>query len=93
MRETSRGRRRHHAVRKAVGDMAPHSCMHACAQEPRQKILDVETAVQMLHIAMPPSEPHLRPFCEFLEAQSEYRAINLDQWTGFLRFTEEVRLR
>jgi hypothetical protein len=50
----------------------------------------METAVQMLQIAMPASEAHLGPFCEFLAAQSEYRAINLDQWTGFLRFCEEA---
>ena len=63
----------------------------ACtAQEPRQKILDIETAVQMLQIAVPSSEAHLGPFCDFLTSQSEYRAINLDQWTGFLRFCEEV---
>ncbi len=59
-------------------------------QEPRQKILDIETAVQMLSIAMPPSEPHLAPFISFLQTQKEYKAINLDQWTSFQRFAEEV---
>lgn len=61
------------------------------AQEPRQKIIDIDTAVQMLPIAMPPSEPHLEPFAAFLQEQKEYKTINLDQWTGFQRFTEEVR--
>lgn len=62
-----------------------------CAQEPRQKIIDIETAVLMLSIAMPPSEPHLDPFISFLQSQKEYTAINLDQWTSFQRFAEEVR--
>ena len=60
------------------------------SQEPRQKIIDVDTACQMLQIAMPESEPHVQPFAEFLQAQKEYKAINMDQWTSFLRFTEEV---
>ena len=63
-----------------------------CAQEPRQKIIDVDTACQMLQIAMPESEPHVQPFTHFLQAQKEYKAINMDQWTSFLRFTEEVSL-
>ncbi|CAL8462542.1 g2075 [Coccomyxa elongata] len=62
-----------------------------CLTEPRQKIIDIETAVQMLSIAMPPSEPHLAPFISFLQTQKEYKAINLDQWTSFQRFAEEVK--
>lgn len=58
-------------------------------QEPRQKFIDVETAVQMLGIVMP-QEPHLEAFCSFLKHQNEYKVINADQWTGFLRFTQEV---
>lgn len=27
---------------------------------------------------------------EFLQQQTEYKGLNLDQWLGFLRFTEEV---
>lgn len=46
----------------------------------------------MLAIAMPPSEPHLAPFTSFLQAQQEYKAVNLDQWTSFQRFAEEVSL-
>ena len=33
---------------------------------------------------------HTEPFVEFLDEQTEYKTINMDQWTGFLRFTQEV---
>jgi hypothetical protein len=39
---------------------------------------------------MPPTEPHLEPFNNFLQVQKEYRAMNLDQWSSFQRFAEEV---
>ena len=60
-------------------------------QEPRQKIIDVETAAQMLQLTMP-HEPHLPGFTQFLQDQTEYKAINQDQWTSFYRFAQEVRL-
>ena len=45
--------------------------------------------MQMLGIVMP-SDP-LRPmFCEFLQQQTEYKVVNFDQWTSFLRFSQEV---
>ena len=30
------------------------------------------------------------PFTRFLSEQSEYKVLSLDQWVGFLRFTQEV---
>ena len=59
-------------------------------QEPQQKILDIETAVQMLHVVLPEGNEHLEPFCRFLKEQTEYKYMNLDQWTSFYRFSEEV---
>ena len=58
-------------------------------QEEGKKIIDVETAIQMLSVAMPSCE-HLEPFTEFLQEQTEYKTINRDQWMGFLRFTQQV---
>lgn len=58
-------------------------------QEEGKKIIDVDTAVQMLSVAMPTCK-HLEPFTEFLQEQTEYRTINRDQWMGFLRFTQQV---
>ena len=59
-------------------------------QEPQQKILDIETAVQMLHVVLPEGNEHLEPFSRFLKDQTEYKYMNLDQWTSFYRFSEEV---
>lgn len=59
-------------------------------QEPQQKILDIETAVQMLHVVLPEGNEHLEPFSRFLKEQTEYKYMNLDQWTSFYRFSMEV---
>jgi DCN1-like protein 4/5 len=61
-----------------------------CLTEPRQKIIDLDTAIQMLEVVMP-DEPHLEQFTEFLRHQTEYKAINKDQWTSFWRFAQEVK--
>ena len=60
-------------------------------QEPRQKIIDVDTAVQMLQLTMP-HDPHTPGFTQFLQAQTEYKSINQDQWTSFWRFAQEVSM-
>ena len=59
------------------------------AQEPRQKIIDIDTCVQMLSIVMT-NQAHLQPFIDFLQHQTEYKFINNDQWMGFYRFSLEV---
>ncbi|CAM6098734.1 unnamed protein product [Calypogeia fissa] len=61
-----------------------------CLTEARQKTLDLETSCQMLELVLAP-RPHLALFVEFLQEQTEYKAMNLDQWTGFLRFCDEVK--
>lgn len=58
-------------------------------QEPRQKIIDIETCIQMLSIVMT-NQAHLQPFIDFLQHQTEYKFINNDQWMGFYRFSLEV---
>ena len=55
-----------------------------------QKLIDVPTACQMLQIVMP-AEPLQPLFVDFLQAQTEYKVVNFDQWTSFLRFTQDVR--
>jgi hypothetical protein len=44
----------------------------------------------MLQIVMP-AEPLQPLFVDFLQAQTEYKVVNFDQWTSFLRFTQDVR--
>ena len=60
-------------------------------QEPRQKIIDVDTCIQMLSIVMT-NQAHLHPFIDFLKHQKEYKFITNDQWMGFYRFSLEVSL-
>ncbi|DBA81092.1 TPA: hypothetical protein ACH3X2_007066 [Trebouxia sp. C0005] len=60
-----------------------------CLTEPRQKIIDIETCIQMLSIVMT-NQAHLQPFIDFLQHQTEYKFINNDQWMGFYRFSLEV---
>uniref|UniRef100_A0A7I4D1E7 Defective in cullin neddylation protein n=1 Tax=Physcomitrium patens TaxID=3218 RepID=A0A7I4D1E7_PHYPA len=61
-----------------------------CLTEPRQKTLDLETACQMLSLVLG-SRPHVASFLRFLQEQSEYKAMNLDQWSAFLRFCDEIK--
>lgn len=61
-----------------------------CLTEVSQKLIDVDTAVTMLTIVMP-QDPLVPRFCEFLKEQTEYKVINFDQWTSFLRFSQEVK--
>ncbi|KAK9814982.1 hypothetical protein WJX73_003863 [Symbiochloris irregularis] len=68
-------------------------CVYAfkfCLTEPAQRIIDLETAAQMLSIAMAGC-PHVEPFTQFLMQQADYKTVNMDQWTGFLRFSQDVK--
>jgi hypothetical protein len=60
-----------------------------CLVEPGQKIVDVETAAQMLRLALPGGR-FVDAFCEFLQVQEEYKKMNVDQWDSFYRFSAEV---
>ena len=60
-----------------------------CLTEPLQKTLDIETAVAMLNLVLP-GAPHTAAFVQFLQEQTEYKRVTLDQWTSFLRFNEDV---
>lgn len=60
-----------------------------CLTEPRQKTLDLTTACQMLEVVLG-SQPHVASFTQFLQEQTEYKVMNLDQWTAFLRFCDEI---
>lgn len=48
-------------------------------QEPGQKIIELETAAQMLEVVLPGGR-FVQPFCTFLVEQGEYKKINADQW-------------
>lgn len=58
-------------------------------QDPGQKIVDIETVAQMLQIVLPDGR-FVEAFCQFLTEQQDYKKINSDQWSNFLRFSREV---
>eukprot|EP00249_Psilotum_nudum_P017696 c26446_g1_i2 orf=240-917(+) len=60
-----------------------------CLTEPRQKTLDLETAAEMLRLVLG-DRSHVVKFVQFLKEQTEYKVLNLDQWTAFLRFCDEI---
>lgn len=60
-----------------------------CCTEPRQKTLDIETTVQMLNLILE-ARPHIAGICEYLQEQTEYKRVTLDQWEGFHRFSEDI---
>lgn len=61
-----------------------------CLTEPGQKLIDIDTAVAMLQIVMP-NEPLQPLFCDFLQQQTEYKVVNFDQWTSWLRFAQDTK--
>lgn len=61
-----------------------------CLTEPGQKIIDVNTAIEMLKLVYP-GGPFVSEFSSYLEEQQDYKKINLDQWSNFLRFSQEVK--
>lgn len=67
-----------------------HFAFRFCLMEPGQKIIDTDTAAQMLALVLP-GAPFVDSFCKFLTEQKDYKKINADQWSNFLRFSREVR--
>ncbi|GAB4817652.1 hypothetical protein N2152v2_004698 [Parachlorella kessleri] len=61
-----------------------------CLTEPGQKIIDIETAAQMLELVLP-GTPFTEPFCEYLGHQTDYKKISMDQWQGFYRFCRDIK--
>ena len=66
-----------------------HFAFQYCLTEPGQKIIDVETATEMLQVVLPQGR-FVPEFCEFLNTQTDYKKMNADQWSNFLRFSIEV---
>lgn len=58
-------------------------------QEAGRKILDLDEAATMLRVVFR-GQPHTDWFARYLKVQTDYKTINLDQWTGFYRFATEV---
>nr|XP_043624996.1 DCN1-like protein 4 [Erigeron canadensis]XP_043624997.1 DCN1-like protein 4 [Erigeron canadensis] len=62
-----------------------------CLTEDKQKTLDIESACMLLVLVLGPNyRSQVDSFVEFLKIQKEYKVINMDQWTNFLRFCQEI---
>ncbi|KAK9060684.1 hypothetical protein SSX86_021390 [Deinandra increscens subsp. villosa] len=62
-----------------------------CLTEDKQKNLDIETACVLLSLVLGPDfNLQVDSFIEFLKIQKEYKVINMDQWTNFYRFCQEI---
>ncbi|KAL8488529.1 hypothetical protein ACS0TY_024709 [Phlomoides rotata] len=62
-----------------------------CLTEDKQKCLDIETSCVLLELILKFCyQSQVDSFIKFLKIQSEYKAINMDQWTNFHRFCQEI---
>lgn len=59
--------------------------------EENQRCVDIETICILIDILLGSKyQLQVQLFTEFLKMQSDYKAINRDQWINFLRFCQEV---
>jgi len=61
------------------------------AKEKEQKILDLATADVVLDILMGGRFPHTDKLRKFLQEQTSYKSVNLDQWMNILEFSRTIK--
>ncbi|KAL8138705.1 hypothetical protein V2J09_004706 [Rumex salicifolius] len=62
-----------------------------CLTEEKQKSIDIDTVCQLLDIVLGSLfRAHADYLIDFLKEQTDYKAINMDQWVGFYRFCNEI---
>ncbi|XP_031129592.1 DCN1-like protein 4 [Ipomoea triloba] len=62
-----------------------------CLTEEKQKSIDIESICVLLDLVLGPYFcPQVGAFVQYLQTQSEYKVINMDQWMGFYRFCNEI---
>ncbi|KAL7190913.1 hypothetical protein ACSBR2_023062 [Camellia fascicularis] len=62
-----------------------------CLTEDKQKWIDVECICELLDIVMGSQFPsQVALFTKYLKIQNDYKVINMDQWTSFLRFCSQI---
>ncbi|MFS7991349.1 putative defective-in-cullin neddylation protein [Helianthus anomalus] len=68
-----------------------HFSFRYCLTEDKQKNLDIETTCELLKLLLHSLyDQQVDSFIEFLKIQKEYKVINMDQWTNFYRFCQEI---
>ncbi|KAL6274960.1 hypothetical protein ACE6H2_025652 [Prunus campanulata] len=62
-----------------------------CLTEERQKSVDIETVCELLNLVLGTLyRLQVDLLIKYLKVQSEYRALNMDQWLHFYRFCKEI---
>ncbi|CAL5328197.1 unnamed protein product [Camellia sinensis] len=62
-----------------------------CLTEDKQKWIDVECICELLDIVMGSQFPsQVALFTKYLKIHNDYKVINMDQWTSFLRFCSQI---
>lgn len=62
-----------------------------CLTEDKQKCVDIESSCLLIDLVLGSQfRAQVDSFSEFLKNQADYKVINMDQWTNFLRFCQEV---
>ncbi|XP_051151992.1 uncharacterized protein LOC127265975 [Andrographis paniculata] len=62
-----------------------------CLTEEKQKTVDIETICVLLDLVLKSEyRPQVDALVEYLQVQTDYKVINMDQWLGFRRFCNEI---
>ncbi|XP_074275877.1 uncharacterized protein LOC141599684 [Silene latifolia] len=62
-----------------------------CLTEEKQKSVDIESICQLLDLVLGSQfRAQVDYFIEYLNAQTDYKVMNMDQWMGFYRFCNEI---
>ncbi|KAL9238558.1 hypothetical protein vseg_012960 [Gypsophila vaccaria] len=62
-----------------------------CLTEEKQKSIDIESICQLLDLVLGSQfRAQVDYFIEYLNAQTDYKVMNMDQWMGFYRFCNEI---
>ncbi|KAK1358159.1 Defective in cullin neddylation protein [Heracleum sosnowskyi] len=62
-----------------------------CLTEENQKSIDIESICELLNLVLGPEfRAQVDLFVQYLKTQTDYKVLNMDQWTGFYRFCNEI---
>ncbi|XP_019198020.1 PREDICTED: DCN1-like protein 4 isoform X2 [Ipomoea nil] len=62
-----------------------------CLTEDKQKCLDIDSICILVDLVLGSQfRAQVDSFVEYLKSQSDYKVLNMDQWTNFLRFCQEI---
>ena len=63
---------------------------YACPED-KKKCIEILVACELLNLVLGLQfRPQVDKLITYLKYQNEYKVINMDQWMGFLRFSNEI---